>query len=390
MTNRLWLPQATAAPNPSEVAAYLLQQNWIFRRANPSWAVYSKKADGEELELEVPQQAAAPDYGRAVALLLEDLARLEQRVAASILRDVRSSSMDIVRLAIEGSSTRDGRIPVEAGRRVYEAARDLLLAAACSVIDPRPVFAQRKPDEAMSLLGRARFGQTEVGSFVLTMECAVTPRLQQTLLIDPVSDAEEVQEEVEAPFERRTCLRLARALQAAEGATRESAASGRLEPFRQRAKDGVSANLCEAIAEILEATSAEALQAGFSFAAARPVRGQAPRLVAFSSDTATILRAGATGLRAEARYPEIELMGTVVKLDSSDPKVGGDAVLRTDLEGKIRQVKVKLDAAAYQVAIAAHSDRSLVRCTGDLAREGRSWVLRNARDFVVPLDPDES
>lgn len=303
-----------------------------------------------------------------------------------VLRDVRSSSLDVVRLAIEGSSTRDGRIPVEAGRRVYEAARDLLLAAACSVIDPRPVFAQRKPDEAMSLLGRARFGQTEVGSFVLTMECSIAPRLQQTLLAEQEADSDDA----EAPFERKTCLQLARALQAAEGATRESAASGMLEPFRQRAKDGVSANLCEALAEILEATSAETLRAGFSFAPARPLRAAAPRIIAFSSDTAAILREGATRLRAEASYPATEIVGTVVKLDSHDAAAGGEAVLRVDFEGRIRQVKVKLDAAAYQVAIAAHSDRSLVRCTGDLAREGRSWVLRNARDFVVPLDPEES
>jgi len=263
MTTHLWFPQAAAVPSPTDLAAYLLQQGWSLESANVSWAVYSKAVGTEKVMLEVPQQAAAPDYGRAVGLLLEDIARLEKREVSNLLRDVRSSSVDVVRLAIEGSSTRDGRIPVEAGRRVYQAARDLMLAAACSVIDPRPVFAKRKPEEAMSFISRAKFGQTEIGSFVLTMECSIPPRLQQTLLGgdgDP-----------DAPFDRKTCVRLAHALYAAEGATRESAASGKIEPFRQRAKDGVSANLCAAIAEVLDATSADTLRASFSFAPNRPI-----------------------------------------------------------------------------------------------------------------------
>jgi len=381
MTTHLWFPQAAAVPSPTDLAAYLLQQGWSLESANVSWAVYSKAVGTEKVMLEVPQQAAAPDYGRAVGLLLEDIARLEKREVSNLLRDVRSSSVDVVRLAIEGSSTRDGRIPVEAGRRVYQAARDLMLAAACSVIDPRPVFAKRKPEEAMSFISRAKFGQTEIGSFVLTMECSIPPRLQQTLLGgdgDP-----------DAPFDRKTCVRLAHALYAAEGATRESAASGKIEPFRQRAKDGVSANLCDAIAEVLDATSADTLRASFSFAPNRPLAGEVPRIVAFSSDTAAILREAASRLRDEASYPATEVVGTVVKLDSPDPAVGGNAVIRFDLDGHMRLAKVVLEATAYQQAIQAHGDRALVRCTGDLAREGRSWTLQNPRDFGACPEPEE-
>jgi hypothetical protein len=290
--------------------------------------------------------------------------------------------VDIVRLAIEGSSTRDGRIPVEAGRRVYEAARDLLLAAACSVIDPRPVFAKRKPEEAMSLLGRARFGQTEVGSFVLTMECSFAPRLQQTLVADDGDP--------DAPFERKTYVRLARALHAALDASRESVASGKIEPFRARTNDGVSANVCDAIAEVLEATSAEVLRASFSFAPRRPLASAIPRAIAFSADTSAILREAAARLRDEASYPATDIVGTVVKLDSQDPASGGDAVLRADVDGRMRHIRVSLDPEPYQIAIRAYSDRSLVRCTGDLAREGRSWVLRNPRDFRAAAEAEES
>jgi hypothetical protein len=256
---------ADGVPAPGEVAAYLLQQGWTLQRSDVRWAEYAKTIEAEPVVLEVPQQAGARDYARTLGFLIEDIARLESRTPSAVLRDLKASSVDIVRLAIDSAMTRDGRIPVEAGHRVYEAARDLLLSAACSAIDPRPAFARRKPEEAMALLQRARCGQTELGSFVLTIERTIAPRLQQTLLTDDGDP--------DAPLERRAYIRLAHALEGAEAASRESAASGRIEPFRRRAPDGVSANLCDAMAEMLDATAADAVRASFSFASRRPPGG---------------------------------------------------------------------------------------------------------------------
>lgn len=380
MSGLLWLPQPAGVPAPGEVAAYLLQRGWYLQQAGNCWADYRKPVGTETVVIEVPQRAAARDYARVLGLLIEDLARLEERAPLAVLQDIKSSSVDRVRLAIDSAMTRDGRIPVEAGRRVYEAARDLLLAAACSVIDPRPAFAKRKPEEAMSLLQRARFGQTEIGSFVLTIECTIAPSLQQPLLAEAGDP--------DAPLERRTCVKLAHALEGADAASRESAASGQIDPFRTRAREGVSANLCEAVADMLEATAAESLRASFSFALRRPLAVPMPRAIVFTPDTAALLREAAARLRDEATYPATEVVGPVVKLNSAEPSQGGEAVLHAPVDGRSRSVRVVLDSAAYQAAIAAHRDGALVRCVGDLGREGRSWILRNPRDLGVASEPE--
>lgn len=380
MSGLLWLLQQASVPAPSEVAAYLLQQGWLLQDSNAQWAVFQKTLGETTFTLEVPQQAAAIDYPRAVGILLDDLARVESRPPAVVLRDLKSSSVDSIRLAIDSAVTRDGRIPVEAGRRVYEACRDLLLAAACSVLGPRAVFSKRKPDEAMKLLDRARFGQTEVGSFVLTMECSIVPRLQPFLPEEGDPDA---------PLERKTSIRLAHALREVEAAARESAASGKLDPFADRTGVGVSANLCEAVAAIFDATSADTLGASFSFASRRPLPSEVPRQVRFSGDTAPILREAAARLREKATYPDTEVVGPVVKLNSIDPAQGGDAVLQTEIDGRLRSVKIVLDPATYTQAIEAHQKRQWIRCTGELVREGSSMALRNARDVAVLADTEE-
>jgi hypothetical protein len=373
MSGYLWLPQQAGVPEPGEIVAYLQQQGWRLEKPSAEWAEYAKDLKGEHVILEVPLKAAARDYPRVFGILLDDLSRLESRAPSAVLRDIKTVGVDIVRLAIDSSLTKDGRIPVEAGRLVYRAARDLLLSAACSAIDPRPVFPKRKPDEAMRLLDRARFGQTEVGSFVLTMECTIAPKLQQPL---PAED-----DDLGGPFERRACIKLAQALQGAEAATQESRESRKLDPFTTRTDAGVSANLCDAVAEVIEATSADALSASFSFAARRPLAVRVPRQVVFSADAAPILREAAARLRDEATYPETTIVGPIVKLDSDDPDQGGVAVVRALIDGRYRSVWVTLTPKRYEQAMDAHKAGQRVRCTGDIAREGRSWVLRKARNF---------
>ena len=54
-----------------------------------------------------------------------------------------------------------------------------MLAAACAAIEPRAVYAARKPERAMAYLRQIRLGPTEAGSFVVTVESPVAPRLLQ-------------------------------------------------------------------------------------------------------------------------------------------------------------------------------------------------------------------
>ena len=76
-------------------------------------------------------------------------------------------------------------------------------------------------------------------------------------------------------------------------------------------------------------------------------------------------------------------MGPVVKLSSQESSQGGEAVIHGFVEGKPIAIRVVLAPESYQTAINAHRDGLLVRCLGDLGREGRSWVLQNPRDFII-------
>ncbi|HND31234.1 MAG TPA: hypothetical protein PLA94_14625, partial [Myxococcota bacterium] len=158
---------------------------------------------------------------------------------------------------------------------------------------------------------------------------------------------------------------------------------GTLAPYQERMREGVSANLCDALAELLEAARADALRASFSFAHRRPVAREVPRSVVLPADMAPTLRSAAAALREVGVLSSLELMGTVVVLESDDAAAGGAIQMHALVEGRPMRVRMSLPPAEYAVAMEAHRRRALVRCAGDLLREGRARVLQNPRDFVL-------
>lgn len=362
----LWLPQPAAVPTPSEVAAYLRANGWCRDQVRGSWVVFKRGDD----EVEVPQLDTARDYARLVSLLLQDLATVESRDAVVIARDIRSAAADTIRLSLQGTTMRDGRIPVEAGARAYDGARDLLLAAACSAIERRSVHPKRKPDKALEVLSRARFGQTEVGSFVMTIEAPVAPALQTDLL-----------EDRDAPLERKTSLLLAAALRATNEAAQKAVATASVEPFKAAAALGVSANLCDAITELLTGSGAEQFDASFSFAVQRPVPPSTPTRVSFRADLSEILSEAARTLRAETPLPNYVVVGPVLEFSSVDPDKSGTFTVSADIEGRLRRVSIPVGAIDYATAIGAHQAKRLVSVTGELATSGGRYQLHQARDL---------
>jgi hypothetical protein len=370
----LWLTQPAAVPTPLELSAYLRANGWAHALNRGNFAVFKRSDE----EIEVPQQDSASDYPRVVSLLLKDLGAIEQRAESTIVRDVRGSSVDTIRLSLTGTTMRDGRIPVEAGARAYEGARNLLLAAACSAIEPRSVHPKRKPNEAMNLLERARFGQPELGSFVLTIEAPVAPQLQGQLPF--TTNAEE-------PLERATSLTLANGLHALGRALVEAAATGSIDPFRTRAAEGVSANLCDALSDLLLFSGAERLETSISFATHRPLMRPPASQAAFRSEVSSTLREAAKSLRLEEPAPDFVVLGNVLDLTSGDPGKGGTITIPTEVDGRLRRVNIKLDSSEYQKAADAHLNRQVVSLEGDLvSRGGRLELLRPRNLKTVAID----
>lgn len=374
---RATVTDATAlqAVTIADLAAYLRATGWAGQtvQGRPCTAWTRANGGGETFELEVPARADFLDYRRRISEALITVSVAESRSQLEILQDIRRAQVDVLRVRLEGPTLATGRLPLDGGSRVVARVRDALLAAACAVVEPRPSFATRKPDAAMAFVRAARLAPPEMGSHVVLVEAPLPPNLQVPL-------ADGITEE---PFERRTTLLLARALQRVRSAASTAAATGDAAPFLDGAPEGLSSNLCDAVAEILTDSGASTVTFAQSWATSRPVPLGTPNQTRFLEADAPFLRAGARVLRERGPQVDFEIEGQIIRLDSEAPEAGGVATVAATVDGRIRRVKVRLDAADYQVAISAHGDGQMFACEGELVKEGGSLVLKTPRRVVT-------
>ncbi|MCB9788516.1 MAG: hypothetical protein H6744_17680 [Deltaproteobacteria bacterium] len=355
---------------PADVAAWLRGHGWLpttSKSASLHRYLRFEKASGDEhLQVDVPESLRLRDYSRRMSEVLETLELVEGIDQLALVRDIRHAQVDVARLRLASAATEGGRIPVDQGATFFAAARDMMLAAACAALEHRPVFSKRKPSQAMEYLRNLRFGPTEEGSFVATVESPVPPSLQLGLGLVAL----------DAPYERRVMATLGTALHAAHHATRKATATGTFEPFVEGISRGLNANLCDALAGMLEPFDASTLTVRIDWAPSRP-SGSAPVEVALTRDHASLLREAGRVLKETEPVADFELEGVIVKLESDEPTQGGTIVVVAAIDGRVRRVRVALTARDYAQALEAHRSEREVAIDGELVREPGGHTLRN-------------
>lgn len=367
---------------PLEVAAYLRASGWQQEAdLNGSAGVWTKLGlDQQVHDLTLPLRQDFADFATRMAEVLRTLADVEKRSELEILRDLATIAADLIRVRALGVTADDGTLPLEEAVKFVEHSRNLLLAAACAAIEKKAFYAKRKPDQAMDYLARVRMGQTEWGSYVLTILSPVPPELHQ-------SDMLPLQFEEVEPFERKVTRTLVNALTAMSTAAARAITSGDMEPFMAAVPSGLSANLCEAIVGAAAVSSGGGIDIEVSWSRARPTKeiGAPPR-IRVGKDYVSVIEEAARLFRQTASIEDFELEGLVVRLNRGPTAANGDVTILAYVDGHWRNVVVELGDASYSKAVQAHDQRIAVTCVGDLAKEGRNFRLLNPRHFELRIE----
>lgn len=360
---------------PLDVGQYLASKGWaqIYTEQGRAaiWSI--KKESADEYEVLLPLQGEISGYAVRMAEMIQTLSEVEKRTQLEIYEDLSSVSLDITRARLETEGGHSGMIPINDGPQVFQSARDIIIAAACAAIQPRPLFPRRKPERAMEYLRHAMIG-TKPGSFVLTFASRIQPTLQQTL--PPL--------ETDPPFERKVMLTLASGLSHAHRAAESAALGGGIEPFKEAIQHGASANLCEAIVGLYEGCGQTSVEFSFSFS---PLRGlpsavSIPKSIKFTADRIGYIKEAAKVFRETTPIENTEVTGYVTRLDRESDRAGKVTIAGL-ADGRPGKFAVELDEPAHTVAISAYEKGAPVSCSGTLQREGNSWVLKEPRAFSL-------
>jgi hypothetical protein len=162
---------------PLELAQYLRSKGWRQDGDLGVKATLWVRAN-ETDEIILPKRNDFADFDLRIAEVLKILEKTEARSQLDILRDVQTTSADLLRLRSSSRDATDGSLAIDDAVSLVESSRDLMMAAACAAIDRRPYYATRKAQQVTEYLEKVRIGQTERGSFVLTILSPVPPSLK--------------------------------------------------------------------------------------------------------------------------------------------------------------------------------------------------------------------
>ena len=377
MTTDLRNSRVLNAVSPLALSAYARSAGWS---KTDEFGEYSDVYEGHQLpEIIVPRTQRLGDYTRVVARLIAIFAQSAELEEVELYNDLVVADRDAFRVKASTGED-DGTIDLAVGVALVNGARDMILAAACSLQDPRPVYRTGANREANEFIRRSRLGQTESGSFVLTLlSPVIPPRVQLPLLPDGESDDE--------PIDRRISRRLTEALQAARSAT-SRAIGGETGVFSDAVSEGASANLCEALVQVIEPFTS--VDVSTTWARTRPVQS-ARNSVQFSNDDASILREAARTYRSREPRLDIRLFGSVRMLRRDYTGTDGTVTLHASVDGKVQSVSVILSESDYNRASQANIEQVPISIEGDLEQIGQRWRLLNPRNVdIIVADQEES
>ena len=353
-----------SAVSPAALAAYIQVHGWT---KTDTFGDHSDVYVGAGLpELLVPRTKDIGDYAHVVAQLVEILARVAGISETALYKDLMTTDRDVIRVKVAED---DSTIDINAGASLVSGTRDMLLAAVCSLKNPRPLYRDGANREAVDFLSQVRLIHTEPGSFVVT--------LLPPALVEGADDAN-------PPVARRISRRLYDALHATKRAS-ERTVSGANGAFADGVSEGVSANLCDALVQMIEPFST--LDIRLTWARTRPVT-LAQRPVRFTQDDVPMLSEASQVLRNREPKPDVELLCSIQRLQNDAGDSDGTVTLRTSVAGNLQSVVAVLSQSDYHKAIDAHRRKAPVIAVGDLEQVGQRWRLLNPQIVAVITDDD--
>lgn len=362
------------AVRPHDVVAYLRARHWReHEQREGQYAIWQHESDSEPFEILLPLNSAYRDYATRIAEALQTLEAVEQRSQHDILTDIQNVACDVTHISAEGEALSGGTISLHGGAQFVASVQRLLLAAACSAVQPRSVYGDRVPKAAKAYVQQARIRMGH-GSFTVAVYAPVVSDTQ------PQARSESQ----ETPFAREVALLLLKALRTLRNAADRAALSGTIEPLLEVSPGGVSAKLCDALVGMYKGSQADQIRFNVAWSPLRPAPADTVPTVEIPASAVPFLRDTGRALRETTprKDKDVVVQGFVLRLEPIGDR-NGRVTISGLIDGAFHPVICDLAEENYWRAREAYERRWIIRCTGGLVREGKGFRLLYPYDVRI-------
>ncbi len=352
--------------------AYLISNRWTDAG---TWGerpitVFSKASGGRSWEILVPHRDTIGGYAENMAESVKVLSAVEERSELDVFYDLSAAGADVIHMRSVNGKAREALSLRQTAGMLSDAYR-MLEAGARSAETPRAAHRGRQSANVAEYLDRVRPLPGYSQGYALTLHSPVPVGFDRQ---------EDLGDDFHAPFARQVTAKLAQGLRHTSDALESVISTDTLEPFKEWVESGVSANLCDSVADL--AKRGDGVVIDLTWAGVRPAN-EPDSHFQFSSDSADILVEAAKSFRQrEPSYNE-RIVGLVVRLEKEPNEFDGKATIASVWDGYLIRMNVEFEQAVYDAVISAFRDQAQVTLDGDVHPAGRSYELRNPRNLSV-------
>ncbi len=335
--------------------------------------IYAKEHEGQRWEILVPIRDTISDYAESMAQSVGVLAAVEERSQLDVFYDLSASGADVIRMSSVNGMAEEP-LSLRQSASLLNDAYNMLAASARAVEKPQPAYRGKMSSDVADFLDKVRPIPSHFKGYALTLHSPVPVGFQRQ---------EDMGDDFYAPFSRLATNKLAQGLEYTRKAIERVISDDTLEPFRQAVDHGVSANLCDAVAEL--AKKGRGINIELIRADVRPSSAPDSRFQ-FSSTSADILVEAAKSFRRNEPSYDEQIVAQVVRLEREPDEFDGKATIVSVWDGRPTRMRVEFDQSVYSIVIGAFKDQVSISLDGDVHPSGNGHEVRNPRNLLVLPD----
>lgn len=164
--------EMTEKINPLALSRYLAQTGWtLFPFKRTDVQIYQYTREKSFWQAMVPLDRTLHDYKQTMLQTVNTVAEVENKPIEQVMLFLLNPNTDIIKIRLENKELEAGNILFDDAIQLYDNAKKLLAATALDIINPKKIHYGRIDDSVQSFLNQCRFGQTEIGSYIVSIVC---------------------------------------------------------------------------------------------------------------------------------------------------------------------------------------------------------------------------
>lgn len=359
--------------NPLAFSKYLKDTGWIqFQSKRINVKIYQYEVGTEFFQVIIPTDKKLSDYKQAMYKAVETVAIVEQKSVEQVMLYLLNPNTDILKIRLEKKEIEAGNILFDDAIRLYENAKKLLAATALDILHPKKYHQGRIDDAVTKFLSNCRFGQTEIGSYVVSVVCPFAELDEGTgyKQLSIFSDEEQCADSLTRQVTSRVMNNIVEIKNQIDGGNMENLVSR---------EEGtiISANFYEALNGLnLDSEGADVEFIAEWSPVVKNTTCSESRIM-LSHDYYQPIESVISKLKEE-KNKATRIIGRIKKLESSPDvekrTMGKVTLVYLDENDKKKTVTAKLEKADYDKAIDAHACGSHVEIVGEIT-SGRNATI---------------